>query len=99
FGTLSSPCVFPLAPPFYSSLHTTADIFGKPNRRVTYNRARAMLGLLTLTILVIGALMAAMAVGVIFKNKSLRGSCGGPDIVDCDGESLACGTCPNRAEK
>jgi hypothetical protein len=58
-----------------------------------------MIGLLTLTILVIGALMAAMAVGVIFKNKSLRGSCGGADVVDCDGESLACGACPNRAEK
>ena len=57
-----------------------------------------MLGLLGITILVIGALMAAMAVGVIFKNKSLRGSCGGPDVVDCDGESLACGTCPNKAE-
>jgi hypothetical protein len=58
-----------------------------------------MLGLLALTVLVIGALMAAMAIGVIVKNNSLRGSCGGPDIVDCDGESLACGTCPNRAEK
>jgi hypothetical protein len=58
-----------------------------------------MFGLLTLTILVIGALMAAMAIGVIVKNKSLRGSCGGPDVVDCDGESLACGACPNRAEK
>ena len=57
-----------------------------------------MLGLLTLTILVIGALMAAMAIGVIVKNKSLRGSCGGPDVVDCDGESLACGACPNKAE-
>ena len=58
-----------------------------------------MLGVLTLTILVIGALMAAMAIGVIMKNKSLRGSCGGADVVDCDGESLACGACPNRAEK
>lgn len=58
-----------------------------------------MLGLLTLTVLVIGILMAAMAIGVIVKNKSLRGSCGGPDVVDCDGESLACGACPNRAEK
>jgi hypothetical protein len=58
-----------------------------------------MLGTVALTILVIGLLMAAMAVGVIFQRKSLRGSCGGPDLVDCDGESLACGTCPNRAEK
>ncbi len=58
-----------------------------------------MLGTVALTIFVIGLLMAAMAVGVIFQRKSLRGSCGGPDLVDCDGESLSCGTCPNRAEK
>jgi hypothetical protein len=57
-----------------------------------------MLGLVGLTILAIGTLMAAMAIGVIVKNKSLRGSCGGPDVVDCDGESLACGACPNKAE-
>lgn len=58
-----------------------------------------MLGTIALAILVIGLLMGGMAVGVIFQKKSLRGSCGGPDVVDCDGESLACGTCPNRAEK
>lgn len=57
-----------------------------------------MLGTIALTILVIGLLMAAMAIGVIFQKKSLRGSCGGADVVDCDGDSLACGTCPNRAE-
>ena len=58
-----------------------------------------MLGVLTLTIFVIGVLMAAMAIGVIFRRKSLRGSCGGADVVDCDGESLACGACPNKPEK
>lgn len=57
-----------------------------------------MLGLVGLTILAIGVLMAAMAIGVIFSRKSLRGSCGGADVVDCDGESLACGSCPNKAE-
>ena len=57
-----------------------------------------MLGVLTLTIIAIGILMAAMAIGVIMSRKSLRGSCGGPDVVDCDGESLACGSCPNKAE-
>lgn len=57
-----------------------------------------MLGVLALTILAIGILMAAMAIGVIFSRKSLRGSCGGPDVVDCDGESLACGSCPNKTE-
>ena len=58
-----------------------------------------MLGLVGLTILAIGILMAAMAIGVIFSRKSLRGSCGGADVVDCDGESLACGACPNKAER
>jgi hypothetical protein len=57
-----------------------------------------MLGLVAITILAIGMLMAAMAIGVIFSRKSLRGSCGGADVVDCDGESLACGSCPNKAE-
>ncbi|MDA0206584.1 MAG: (Na+)-NQR maturation NqrM [Acidobacteria bacterium] len=57
-----------------------------------------MLGLVGITILAIGILMAAMAVGVIFNRKSLRGSCGGADVVDCDGESLACGSCPNKAD-
>ena len=57
-----------------------------------------MLGLVGITILAIGILMAAMAVGVIFNRKSLRGSCGGADVVDCDGESLACGFCPNKAD-
>ena len=58
-----------------------------------------MLGVLTLTIIVIGVLMAAMAIGVICRRTSLRGSCGGADVVDCDGESLACGACPNKPEK
>ena len=56
-----------------------------------------MLGLVGITILAIGMLMTAMAIGVIFSRKSLRGSCGGADVVDCDGESLACGACPNKA--
>lgn len=58
-----------------------------------------MLALVGITILVIGAIMAVMAIGVIVQKKSLRGSCGGADVFDCDGESLACGACPNRAEK
>jgi uncharacterized protein len=56
-----------------------------------------MIGLVALTIVAMGILMAAMAIGVIFHQKSLRGSCGGADVVDCDGESLACGACPNKA--
>lgn len=52
--------------------------------------------LILLSIGVIGAAMAAMAVGVIFSNRCLRGSCGGPDAFGPDGQTLNCATCPNR---
>ncbi len=44
----------------------------------------------------IGGAVLAMAVGVMFSGKCLRGSCGGPDVLGADGKSLACATCPNR---
>ena len=52
--------------------------------------------LILITALFIGTAMAIMAVGVIFGNRCLRGSCGGPDVIGPDGESLACATCPHR---
>ncbi|HAK56460.1 MAG: hypothetical protein QF463_02340 [Vicinamibacterales bacterium] len=51
-----------------------------------------------LTALVIGAAMLVMAVGVVFSNRCLRGSCGGPDVLGPDGAPLSCETCPRRAE-
>jgi hypothetical protein len=37
------------------------------------------------TMLLIGLVMLAMAVGVIFSNRSLRGSCGGTGTAcECD---------------
>jgi len=45
---------------------------------------------------IMGGAMTLMAVGIIFGNRCLRGSCGGPDVVDPDGESLSCDTCPHR---
>ncbi len=39
-----------------------------------------------------------MAVGVIFKGRCLRGSCGGQAIVDANGDLLNCDTCPVRKE-
>jgi hypothetical protein len=52
------------------------------------------MGLLLLTVAVIGIAMLAMAVGAIFSNRCLRGSCGGPEVLGPGGESLSCDTCP-----
>jgi hypothetical protein len=54
------------------------------------------MGLLLLTVVVVGAVMLAMALGVILSNRCLRGSCGGPEVPGPDGESLACDACPRR---
>ena len=42
--------------------------------------------------------MAIMAVGLLSKNRCLRGSCGGPDVQDAQGESLLCDGCPKRGD-
>ncbi len=49
-----------------------------------------------LTLSVFGLAVSIMAVGVIFRRPCLRGSCGGPEVLDGNGESLSCATCPNR---
>lgn len=49
-----------------------------------------------LTLLVFLLAMLIMSVGVIFKRPCLRGSCGGPEVLGANGESLSCATCPNR---
>ena len=54
------------------------------------------MGLILLTIAGFALIMLAMAVGVIFSDRCLHGSCGGPDVKGPDGESLTCATCPNR---
>ena len=48
---------------------------------------------------VIGIAMLVMALGFIVQKKSLRGSCGGSEVLDCDGESLSCAGCPNRKDR
>ncbi len=47
----------------------------------------------------VGIAMAIMAIGLLSKNRCLRGSCGGPDVLDAQGESLRCGACPRRDEQ
>ena len=51
-----------------------------------------------LAIGIIGLAMLVMAVGVIFKNRCLRGSCGGAGVRGPGGELLTCETCPRRDE-
>ena len=52
--------------------------------------------LFLLSAVIIALAMAGMAVGVLLSNRFLRGSCGGPDVLGPNGESLTCATCPNR---
>lgn len=52
------------------------------------------MGLLLLTVAVIAIAMLAMAVGAMFSTRCLRGSCGGPEVLGPDGESLSCDACP-----
>ena len=52
--------------------------------------------IILLSIVIFAIAMLIMAVGVIFKRPCLRGSCGGPEILAPNGESLSCATCPNR---
>lgn len=64
-----------------------------PGNSLGYND-RVTLFLLVLAIM--GLVMLGMAVGVIASRPCLRGSCGGPEILNDDGESLSCAACPNR---
>ncbi len=51
---------------------------------------------IVLALVFFGGAMAAMAVGVVFSNRSLRGSCGGPEVVGPEGEAMSCGACPRK---
>ena len=55
--------------------------------------------LATAALLGVGASVTAMAVGVIMRRPCLRGSCGGPPVLDAQGQRLSCATCPNRARQ
>lgn len=58
-----------------------------------------MLVWLLLTIAVFATVMLIMSVGVLLNGRCLRGSCGGPDVIGPDGQSLLCATCPKRKER
>lgn len=57
---------------------------------------QALALIFVLVLIAIGAAVAAMAVGVMFKRPCLRGSCGGAAVRGPDGQKLSCATCPNR---
>ncbi len=46
-----------------------------------------------------GAIVVAMAIGVIFRGKCIRGSCGGEAMIGPDGDLLNCDTCPVRKDR
>jgi hypothetical protein len=57
-----------------------------------------MIPIVLLSIVLVGAIMLAMAVGTLFsRNKCLRGSCGGLSS-DLDARGVSCDTCPLRAK-
>ena len=58
-----------------------------------------LLVVLVASLVLVGASVAAMAIGVIFRRPCLRGSCGGPEVKTPGGDSLSCATCPNRKNK
>lgn len=52
--------------------------------------------LFLLSVVILALIMLVMSVGVIFSGRCLRGSCGGPAVLDSAGEPVTCATCPNR---
>lgn len=55
-----------------------------------------LLTVFALALVLIGAGVLAMAIGVMCRRPCLRGSCGGPAATTPDGQRLSCATCPNR---
>lgn len=49
-----------------------------------------------LALVLFGVAMLAMAVGVVFSNRALRGSCGGEEVRGPNGDALSCGACPRK---
>lgn len=57
------------------------------------------MAVLFMTLAIFLFVMLIMAVGVLFKRPCLRGSCGGPEVLGPDGQSVTCATCPNKDKK
>lgn len=48
------------------------------------------------TLVVFALAMAGIGLGVMLVGKPIRGSCGGLEVRDAEGELLNCGSCPVR---
>ena len=58
-----------------------------------------MIGVVIVSIVVVGVIMLAMAVGLLgSRNRCLRGSCGGLQSGALESRGLTCETCPLRRE-
>lgn len=58
-----------------------------------------MITTLLITFSLFAVVMAIMSVGVIFSGRCLRGSCGGPEVLDGNGEPISCAACPRRKQR
>ena len=58
-----------------------------------------MIPILLITLAVFAFVMLIMSVGVIFSGKCLRGSCGGPEVLDPNGDPISCSACPKRKKR
>ena len=56
------------------------------------------LAIIALAVGIIGIAMAVMSIGLLSKGRCLRGSCGGSEVLDAEGESLRCGACPREEQ-
>ena len=55
-----------------------------------------MIPILLITFSIFAIAMLIMSVGVIFSGRCLRGSCGGPEVLDAAGQPISCAACPRR---
>ena len=58
-----------------------------------------MIATIVASVIFIGMVIAAMAVGVIFSNKPIKGSCGGLANVGITGECEICGGDISKCEE
>lgn len=51
-----------------------------------------------LSIVIVAIVMLLLGIGVMFRGRCLRGTCGGEGVIGPNGEVLTCDTCPKRKE-